>query len=252
MGEDADQITIEVGHGDATWVASMPGILRGMARKWDARSELNRGHRMVRAVEALYPALCKAETEVLEGEQKQTDDDADDEDGVATEPRQPLLNAQPFRRAVNDDRAIERGLEMFDVAWRSGAIALRAGNGKLIPPGRGKVIVPACGQSIDQVKRYFLDRAARIILRQVPKVYERVASELSGPAVLPRLRRIGNMKPAVVNEVVRGFEGNVRRALIEVDDAVLDPLVRMHPRVLRAVRESLGKDFPTLKDMDPA
>jgi len=264
MGEDADRITIELNDGDAAWVTSFPGFLRGVARKWDARSERNRGYRMVRAVEALYPALCRTEMEVLKGEGATaggaSDADANGDaggeegggEGTATAARPPLLNTLPFRRAVNDDRAIERGLEMFDVAWRSGAIALRAANGKLIPPSRGKVIVPACGQSIDQVKHYFLDRAARIILRQVPKVYERVASELRDRAVLPRLRRIGNMKPTVVNEVVRGFEGNVRRALIEVDDAVLDPLVRMHPRVLRAARESLGKDFPTLMEMDPA
>lgn len=262
MGEDADRITIEQGHGDAGWVSSMPGLLRGMARRWDSRSERNRGQRMVRAVESLYPALCRVEMEILKGEGASAGADegteangADDgADGAAprAEPRTPLLNALPFRGAVNDDRAIERGLEMFDVAWRSGAIALRASNGKLIPPGRGKVIVPACGQSIDQVKSYFVDRAARIILRQVPKVYERVAPELTDLTILPRLRRIGGMKPAVVNEVVRGFDGNVRRALIEVDDSVLDPLVRMRPRVLRALRESLAKDFPSLLEMDPS
>jgi len=261
MGEDVDQITIEQDDGDAAWVASMPGFLRGMARQWDSRSERNRSFRMVRAVETLYPGLCRAEMDALAAEARtaaqaadQGNADGEQEEGAAAASppshREPILNTMPFHTAVNDDRAIERGLEMFDAAWRSKTICLRASNGKLIPPGRGKVIVPACGQSIDQVKQYFLDRAARIILRQVPKVYERIASEISGRKILPRLRRIGSMQPSVVNEVLRGFDGNVRKALLDVDDGRLDPLVRMRPRVLRALRESLGKDFPQLLELD--
>jgi len=252
MGEQSDQFTIEQADGDASWVASMPGFLRGMARKWDARSESNRGQRMVRAVASVYPALCKAEADTLAKAGAKAGGDEATEAGGARDAPEPLLNTLPFRQAVNDDRAIERGLEMFDVAWKAGTVALRAGNGKLIPPGRGKVIVPACGQSIDQVKQYFVDRAARLILRHDPKIYERVAADVTNRRMLPRLRRIGQLNPTVVNEVVRGFEGNVRRALLEPDEAVLDALAQVPPRVLQALRASLNKDFPGLVDKDPA
>lgn len=236
MGNDETRITIEETDGDSPWVGSVPGFLRGMARTWDTRNDRHRDSRMVRAVGRLYPAVCEAEKKAL------------DEGRLTGRPR---LHGVAFERAVNDDRAIERGLAVFDEAWQAGAITLRAANGKLIPPHRGKVIVPACGYSVDHVRHYFIDRAARLILRRIPKVYERLAVDTIEPGMLPRLRRIGAIRPQIVEELLRGFEGNVRRALLETDDAVLDALIHIPAPVLSALRKSLETEFQALLNKDP-
>ncbi|MQX35903.1 hypothetical protein [Roseospira navarrensis] len=238
MGENADRITIDPSHGDSSWVGTMPGFLRGPARKLDSTGGRNRDRRMVRTVQMLYPTLCRVERE----KHGTTADGA---------PARLRLDGVPFDRAVNDARAIERGLAVFDQAWTSGAIALRAANGKLIPPTKGKAVVPACGYSVDHVKRYFIDRAARIILRRMPDIYDLVAGELQDPALLPRLRRIASIPPAAISEIVRGFDGQVRKALLDTDDATLEAMARIHPRVLKALRTALGPDFSRLMAAGP-
>ncbi|MBB4286785.1 hypothetical protein [Roseospira goensis] len=234
MGEIQNRLTIEQSHGDSPWVVSMPRFMRGVARGLDGRDERRRNARMVRTVASLYPTLCQVERQMH---------------GTEAECR---LDGVPFQRAVNDDRAIERGLAVFDEAWKSGAIALRAANGKLIPPTRSRVIVPACGYSVQHARRYFVDRAARLILRRLPKVYDRLAAELTEVEMLPRLRRIAALPSAVVTELVRGFEGNIRRALFETDEALLLTLSQIRPPVLKALRETLTQDFPRLVTAGPA
>jgi hypothetical protein len=241
MGEPQDRLTIEESHGDSAWLGTIPGFLRGMARGWDARGERHRNLRMVRAVAALYPTLCQVERDT----RKTTESEGE----TAGEDRC-LLDGVPFEQAVNNDLAIERGLEVFDHAWKSGALALRAGNGKLIPPSRGKVIVPACGYSIDHVRHYFIDRAARLILRRLPKVYDRVAEHITDAGQLPRLRLVASMKTLVINEVLRGFEGNVKKALFSTDGSMLEALARIRPPVMVALRETLDQEFPSLMKRD--
>ncbi|WP_299439583.1 hypothetical protein [uncultured Rhodospira sp.] len=236
MGEAQERLTIEESHGDSRWVATVPGFLRGMARGLDARGGRQRDLRMVRAVATLYPTLCQVERATHKG---------DGEEGGL------LLDGTPFETAVNDDRAIERGLSVFDTAWASGAIALRAGNGKLIPPSRGKVIVPACGYSVDHVRHYFVDRAARLILRRSPKVYDRIVKDITDASKLPRLRYIASMQTLVINELIRGFEGNASKALFQTDEAMLDGLSRFRPAVMVALRESMDQEFPRLMGLDP-
>jgi hypothetical protein len=234
MGEDAETITIEEQDGDSPWVDTVPGFLRGMARGWDNRGERHRNLRMVRAVRRLYPVLCAVERMHF---------GPDTENGGSIR-----LDGVPFDRAVNDDRAIERGLSVFDMAWQAGAVTFRAANGKLVPPGKGKVIIPACGYSVDHVRHYFLDRAARIILRHNPKIYESLAPILTERAMLSRLRRIATLSPRVIVELLKGFNGHARRALFDIDPEILSAFSRMTTESVIAMRESLGAQFPEFVD----
>lgn len=239
MGEDQGRITIEQTHGDSPWVGNLPAFLQGMARGFDGRGERGRDARMIRAVASIYPALCRL--------------DRESQDSKAEEDRRRLLlDGVPFGQAVNSDKAIERGLALFDQAWQSGAIALRASNGKLIPPNRGKVLVPACGYSVDHVRAYFLDRAVRIILRRAPKIYERMVDDLTDPSILPRLRRIGSLPTGTLNELMRGFENNAKRALFDAGDANLEAIARIHVPVLAALRKTLDARFPDFLELDAA
>jgi len=233
MGENAQRITIEQADGDSPWLGAVPKFLRGMARSLDTFDETRRNARMIRIVQALYPTLC-----AFERKTRGTKDDGT--------PARLRLDGVPFESAVNSDRSIERGLMVFDEAWQAGEIVLRAANGKRIPPSRGKVSVPACGYSVDHVRQYFVDRAARIILRRVPDVYDRVADSLTDTSLLPRLRLVGSLPPAVINEIVRGFHGDVRKALFGTDDSVLEAITRINPRVLKALRETLDQEFARL------
>ncbi len=237
MGEDAEQIIIEENHGDSPWIAKAPGFLRGMARGWDTRGERHRNLRMVRAVRRLYPILCAVERQ---------------HHGPDAEGGPCRLDGVPFDQAVNDDRAIERGLVVFDEAWEKGAVTFRAGNGKLVPPHRGKVVIPACGYSIDHVRLYFIDRAARIILRRQPKVYESLAPILTERALLGRLRRIVALPPKTISELLLGFSGNARKALFNTDGEVLTAFSRMAPEVVIALRETLDVEFPEVVGRGPA
>jgi len=237
MGEDAERIVIEENHGDSPWIAKAPGFLRGVARGWDNRGERHRNLRMVRAVRMLYPVLCAVERQHY---------------GPGQDAGPCRLDGVPFEQVVNDDRAIERGLAVFDEAWESGAVTFRAANGKLVPPNRGKVVIPACEYSVDHVRLYFIDRAARIILRRSPRIYESLAPILTNRALLPRLRRIAALHPKVTTELVRGFNGNARKALFETDGEILAIFSRMAPDVMVALRETLDVDFPEVLGRGPA
>ncbi|MEG3620355.1 hypothetical protein V5T82_17980 [Magnetovibrio sp. PR-2] len=157
-----------------------------------------------------------------------------------------------------DDRAIEIGLRLFELALQEGLIEFRCldvdGNpGHLITEGP----VGSCGFSVIEANDHYLERAMEIILRNVQSSQDKAVLDhlgkmkLKDARELRGVRQLAQFDALAIKELKKGLGGNLELLLVQ-DKPFLDTLLAQKPvGFVRALRLSLGKNFSEILKWDP-
>ncbi len=152
-------------------------------------------------------------------------------------------------------------LHLFDIAMEQqlltfGAPAEKKGAKKAKKPSP-KAPVGSCGMSIGEARQFFLEDAARSILKEAghdpKKLHDMLGNyELEDPSSLYKLRLMARFDPLTISELNEGLRGNMAK-LFERDEEYFKVLKRAKPmNFLRPLRTSLGKKFPQILEWDGA
>lgn len=177
--------------------------------------------------------------------------------------KHPKTKARLAGRALDeieeDDRAIEIGLLLFELALQEGLIEFRCldadGNpGHLITEGP----VGSCGFSVIEANDHYLERAMEIISRNVQSVQDKAVIDhlgkmkLKDARELRGARQLAQFDPLAIKELKKGLGGNLELLLVQ-DKSFLDTLLEQKPvGFVRALRMALGKNFSEILKWDPA
>ncbi|MCW8861254.1 MAG: hypothetical protein OQK07_02395 [Rhodospirillales bacterium] len=153
-----------------------------------------------------------------------------------------VLSGKTIEQIEADPATIEIAVMLFDLAVDTGVLRFER------DPG-------ACGIRVRQVRGRYLAIAARAILTKAGHKVERMeryirAEDITEVDQLNGLRAIVQFDPATVEELSKGFGGNLR-PLLEKDAAFLDALKSIDaPIFLAALRHAAGEHFKRILDWD--
>ncbi len=144
-------------------------------------------------------------------------------------------------------------LHLFDIALEQGLLSFAKKGTK---PGP-KTPAGSCGMSIAEARRFFLENAARDILKEAghdPKSLHTMLGnyEIKDPSSLFKLKLMAGFDPLTISELKEGLRGNMGK-LFERDEAYFAVLKKANPaNFLRPLRKTLGKDFAAILEWDSA
>lgn len=148
-------------------------------------------------------------------------------------------------------------LHLFDIALEQGLLSFaNKGAKKGARPGP-KTPVGNCGMSIAQARQFFINDAARNILKDAghdpDKLHDMLGNfELTDPSSLLKLKLMSRFDPLTISELKEGLRGNMGK-LFKRDEEYFEVLKKSKPvNFLRPLRKSLGKKFPAILDWDSA
>lgn len=176
------KLVIRVQDGDSDLLRVLPFGLGRPLRSLTLRSRGGRQTRLQRAVRKIYPFLQKLEEAALGAE------------GA-------MIGTLSFEQAMKNDKAIERTIKVFEVAWQLDLIALIAPNAKKISPGKRAVAAGACGLTVAQAEQVYIDRAIRLIFSSNKEALARLPNEARALDALPRLRVLAGMNALALGEL---------------------------------------------------
>ncbi|MBC8268840.1 MAG: hypothetical protein H8E36_08835 [Rhodospirillaceae bacterium] len=146
-------------------------------------------------------------------------------------------------------------LHLFDIALDQGLLKfVNKGAKKAAKPGP-KTPVGSCGMSLAEARRYFLEDAARNILKEAghdpKKLHEMLGNyDLNDPSVLFKLKLMATFDPLTISELREGLRGNMGK-LFDCDEEFFKVLKKAKPtNFLRPLRKTLGKNFPDILEWD--
>jgi len=150
-------------------------------------------------------------------------------------------------------------LHLFDIALEQGllnfaATGAKKGARKGTKPGP-KTPLGNCGMNIAEARRFFLENAARDILKEAghdPKNLHAMLGnyEIKDPSSLFKLKLMVGFDPLTISELKEGLRGNLGK-LFERDEAYFAVLKQAKPtNFLRPLRKTLGKDFAAILEWD--
>jgi hypothetical protein len=148
-------------------------------------------------------------------------------------------------------------LHLFDIALEQGLLSFAAKGAKKGAKPGPKTAVGSCGMSIAQARQFFLEDAARIILKQAghdpKKLHDMLGNyDLKDPSSLFKLKLMATFDPLTISELKEGLRGNMGK-LFERDEEYFRVLKKAKPtNFLRPLRKSLGKDFSAILEWDGA
>ncbi|MBT4932507.1 MAG: hypothetical protein HOL66_00305 [Rhodospirillaceae bacterium] len=146
-------------------------------------------------------------------------------------------------------------LHLFDIAIEMGLLKFaNKGAKKGAKPGP-KTPVGSCGMSIAEARRYFLEDAARNILKEAghdpKKLHDMLGNyDLKDPSSLFKLKLMATFDPLTISELKEGLRGNMGK-LFDCDEEFFRVLKKAKPtNFLRPLRQTLGKNFPDILEWD--
>lgn len=227
------KLVIRVQDGDSDLVRVLPFGLGRPLRSLSLRSQGGRQTRLQRAVKKIYPFLQKLEEAALGAE------------GT-------LIGGLTLEQALKNDKAIERTIKVFEVAWQLDLIALIAPHGKKISPGKRAVAAGACGLSVQQAEQVYIDRAIRLIFAANKEALSRLPGEARALDALPRLRILAGMNALALGEVRLKLGGRFGEILTDkVDLDWLNALTHVKAFQARLLGEVFGPAATEILDWDP-
>ncbi|NQU55621.1 MAG: hypothetical protein HQ513_00200, partial [Rhodospirillales bacterium] len=146
-------------------------------------------------------------------------------------------------------------LHLFDIALEQGLLTFAAKGAKKTAKPGPKTPVGSCGMSIGGARQFFIDGAARGILKDAghdPKnLHDMLGNfELTDPSCLHKLKLMAGFDPQTISELKEGLRGNMGK-LFERDEEYFAVLKKSKPvNFLRPLRKTLGKNFPAILEWD--
>jgi len=166
---------------------------------------------------------------------------------------QPYTIGKNFKEIEEDPRSIEGGLYLFELAQQQGLLTFERKKGAK----RGaKGPVGSCGMSVDDIKNFYLRKAANTLLQNAGHKMKRLneyfsENELKHIDHLSGLTILVRFDPLSISELQRGLKGRLDKLLAK-DELYLETLRECKPVVfLRALRKALGDDFPSILEWKP-
>ncbi|KAF0136267.1 MAG: hypothetical protein FD153_1955, partial [Rhodospirillaceae bacterium] len=101
-----------------------------------------------------------------------------------------------------------------------------------------------CGMTVQAAERFFLYRAARLILRCHPKVRFNAKGMLNEPSVLPRQRLLSAVEQTAVVMLQKGLGDRFKELLYPENQPRLETVTRLQSFHVRGLMESLGGRSP--------
>ncbi len=227
------KLVIRVQDGDSDLARALPFGLGHPFRVLSLRSAGGRQTRLQRAVRKIYPFIQKLE-------------------GAALGAEGALIGNLPFEQALKNDKAIERAIKVFEVAWQLDLIAILTPQNKKIGAGKRAVPAGACGLTVAQAELVYLDRAIRLIFASNKEALARLPSEARSIDALPRLRILAGMNGLALGEV-RVRLGNRFGAILteQTSQDWLNALTHVKAFQVRALGETFGPAVSEILDWDP-
>ncbi len=146
-------------------------------------------------------------------------------------------------------------LHLFDIALEQGLVTFGAKGAKKGKKPARNAPVGSCGMSIDQARQYFLEDAARNILKEAghdpKKLFDMLGSyELKDPSSLNKLKLMARFDPLTISELKEGLRGHMGK-LFDRDEQYFRVLRKAKPtNFIRPLRKSLGKNFAKILEWD--
>ncbi len=166
---------------------------------------------------------------------------------------EPYTLGKTFKEIEEDPRAIEGGLYLFELAQQEGLVEFEGKKGAK----RGKKgPVGSCGMTVQDIKNFYLRKAAHALLQNAGHKMKRLTeyfseNELKKVDHLAGLTILVRFDPLSVSELQIGLKGRLDKLLAK-DELYLETLRECKPVVfLRALRKSLGEEFPAILDWKP-
>lgn len=227
------KLAVRVQDGDSDFLRILPFGLSAPFRSLSLHSSGGRQTRLQRAVRKIYPFLQKLEGAAL------------GEEGA-------LIGNLPIEQALKNDKAIERAIKVFEVAWQLDLIAILNPQGKKITPGKRTAPAGACGLTVTQAEQSYIDRAIRLIFAANKEALARLPAEARALDALPRLRILAGMNAMALGEVRLRLGGRFGQLLTEqTDPDWLNALTHVKAFQMRALGESFGPAAVEILDWDP-
>ncbi len=170
----------------------------------------------------------------------------------------PRIASKTLAQIEADDVAIEAALYLFELALSEDLIDfIKSGpHEEELQADLDTDAVGGCGLTLTEVRQHYIRRAARLILKRggVAARARRktfIQMDVDDMASLHKLRLLVGFDEASMKELDKGLEGRLDR-LLESDVDYLRILYSCCPnKFLRALRHSLGWDFPAILDWSP-
>ncbi|MBL6931938.1 MAG: hypothetical protein ISR45_03240 [Rhodospirillales bacterium] len=146
-------------------------------------------------------------------------------------------------------------LHLFDIALEQGLLSFTAKGAKKGKKPAPKAPVGSCGMSVDEARQFFLENAARKILKEAghdpKKLHDMLGNyELKDPSSLNKLKLMARFDPLTISELKDGLRGHMGK-LFERDEQYFNVLRKAKPtNFIRPLRTALGKDFSKILEWD--
>jgi hypothetical protein len=146
-------------------------------------------------------------------------------------------------------------LHLFDIALEQKLLSFAGKDGKNTKKQAHNAPVGSCGMSISGARQFFLEDAARKILKDAghdpKKLHDMLGNyELEDPSALYKLSLMARFDPLTISELKDGLRGNMGK-LFDRDEEYFRVLKKAKPtHFLRPLRTALGKSFPKILEWD--
>lgn len=230
---DIKKIVIDDRGGDGSILRQLPKKVAFHLRRLALRMSDQRQKRLIRVARRIYSTLQAFEQE--------------------SNPEGPhYLADKDFDAAYEDDLAIEHGLVLFRRAWDSELIEFRRGPGRTpISAAHDRKTLPCCGMSVTAAERFFLYRAARLIVREQSKIRFNAKDVVTEPASLPRLRTLASVEPRAIAALQHGLGVRFKELLYAENHKRLVAISKLQAFHIEALNESLGVRATDLAGWEP-
>lgn len=166
---------------------------------------------------------------------------------------EPYTIGKTLQEIEEDPRAIEGGLYLYELAQQEGLVKFERKKGAKRGP---KAPVGSCGMSVGDIKSHYLRTAAHMLLKNAGHKMKRLTEyfnehELQQVKHLAGLTILVRFDPLSISELQVGLKGRLDKLLAK-DELYLETLRECKPVMfLRALRKSLGDEFPAILEWKP-
>jgi len=230
--KNRNQLVLRIEDGDSDLLRIMPFGLSKPMRSISVRGAGARRTRLERIVRKIYPFLQKLE-------------------GAALGAEQSIIGSMPMAEALRNDRAIERCIKVFEIAWQLDLIAVLNTQGKKIGVGKRALPTGACGMSVADAEQVYIDRAVKAIFENNQEALARLPGASKTLDALPRLRILSAMNAVALGEFRVKLGARFDAIMTDaVSENWLNALTHLKAFQIRALGESFGPAVTEILEWD--
>ncbi len=216
------RLVIRIEDGDSDFLRVLPFGLSKPMRSLTVRGQSARKTRLERVVRKLYPFLQKLE-------------------GAALGNDQSIIGSMPMADALKNDRAIERCIKVFEVAWQLDLLVIVSPQGKKIGTGKRTAPTGPCGMSVAEAEQIYVDRAVNAIFANNKEALQRLPAEVRSLDTLPRLRILSAMSAVALGELRMRLGARFNAIMTDaISENWLNAVTHLKAFQIRALGETFG------------